>query len=200
LHERHLFRSTAYHSTVEVDGEEQNSTDASTPFVIGNEARPRVLRWETTDERDHLIAEHDGYRRLISPVTHARAVEFDKRERYWMIEDALKGEGTHDFRFRFHFADGLEINVRDRTLVRVWDKISGARLFVVALDGAEDLVLEPRFVSRDYGAKSASTSACWTVRAAAPCSFRWLIVPACASDDENERLSLITRFRTQRSA
>ena len=68
--ERHLFRSTAYHSTVEVDGEEQNTTDPAVPFVIGDEAHPRVLKWVTTPEFDMAVAEHDGYG-TIGTARHA---------------------------------------------------------------------------------------------------------------------------------
>ena len=74
LHERHLFRTTAYHSTVQIDGVEQNTTDEQTPFVIGDEAHPRALKWETNAEADQVIAEHDGYRRLNRAVTHRRSV------------------------------------------------------------------------------------------------------------------------------
>jgi hypothetical protein len=196
LSERHLFRSTAYHSTVEVDGVEQNSTDAATPFVIGNEARPRVLRWDVTTERDTLVAEHYGYRRLALPVTHRRAVEFDKRERRWIIEDALLGAGAHEFRFRFHFADGLDITVRDETCVQALDKSSGARLFVMTLDFDAAPELEPRFVSRDYGAKSASLSACWTLRASSPLMARWAIVPLCAGFDEAALTRALERLKS----
>src|SRR5437764_3258390 len=52
LRERHLFRSTAYHSTVQVEGLEQNTIDEAIPFIIGKEARPRVLSWETNAEAD----------------------------------------------------------------------------------------------------------------------------------------------------
>lgn len=194
LRERHLFRSTAYHSTVEVDEAEQNSTDEQMPFVIGNEAQPRVLRWETTTERDHVVAEHDGYRRLSAPVTHRRSVEFHKRERYWIVEDALVGEGTHDFRFRFHFADALEITVCDEKGVRALDQISGARLFILPLDFAEAPLLEPRFVSRDYGAKSPSISACWTRRSSVPLSARWAIVPLRGDEDDKVLTRIIERL------
>ena len=47
LAKRHEFRSTAYHSTVQIDGLEQNTIRVDTPFVIGNEAKPRVLEWKT---------------------------------------------------------------------------------------------------------------------------------------------------------
>jgi uncharacterized heparinase superfamily protein len=194
LQQRHLFRSTAYHSTVEVDGAEQNTTDESLPFVIGDEAHPRVLRWETGRERDIIIAEHDGYKRLVEGVTHRRSVRFEKRERLWIVEDSLTGAGEHVFRFRFHLAENLETNMRAQGIIYACDKMTGARLFIASLDLDSEPEFEQRFISRDYGAKSASISACWTVRAVAPCNFRWAIVPVCASEDEDERLSLIARL------
>ncbi|HEX8847656.1 MAG TPA: alginate lyase family protein [Pyrinomonadaceae bacterium] len=194
FHERHLFRSTQYHSTLEVDAAEQNSTDASTPFVIGDEAHPRVTHWETNADFDLVTAEHDGYRRLAQPITHRRSVRLHKRERFWLVEDELVGDGEHELRFRFHFAEELDASMHARRVAQVRNRVTGARLFVVALDVNKPPEFEPRFVSRDYGSKSASISACWTVRAAAPCRYRWALVPVCAGDDESERLSLIERF------
>ena len=195
LQERQLFRSVAYHSTVEVDGAEQNSTDPLLPFVMGDEAHPRVLRWETGDERDIIIAAHNGYKRLAEGVTHARKVQFEKRERLWIVEDSFSGTGEHVFRFRFHFVPDLETSVRAQGMVRACDKMTGAQLFVAALDLDVAPEFEPRFMSRDYGAKSASISVCWTVRAATPCKFRWAIVPVCAREDESQRLSLMARYK-----
>jgi hypothetical protein len=192
LNERHLFRSTAYHSTVEVDGVEQNSTDASLPFVLGDEAHPRVLRWETTPQCDLVVAYHGGYERLRAPVTHRRAVEFHKQERYWMIEDALLGEGEHLFCFRFHFAPGLETSIHADTMLRACDKIKNVRLFIAPLDLDERPELEPRFASFDYGAKSPSVSACWTLRAAVPLNVRWALVPVCVGEDEEARLKAVS--------
>lgn len=192
LAERQLFRSTAYHSTVEVDGIEQNTTDEGAPFVIGNEAQPRVTSWETNRERDFILAEHDGYRRLPHPVTHARAVTFEKRDRYWLVADRLAGHpAEHTFRFRFHAAPTCEVRLRPDAIVEVCDKMTGARLLILALDTREAATLEPRFSSRDYGEKSASVSACWTLRAAAPISVRWALVPIRAGEDETARLALI---------
>jgi hypothetical protein len=205
--ERHLFRSTAYHSTVEVDGVEQNATDPALPFVLGDEAHPRILCWETNPTRDLIQAQHEGYQRLPAPVTHRRTVEFDKRERYWTIEDALFGEGEHTFRFRFHLAPGREMSLRADTILRVCDKMKGGRLFIVPLDLHEGPELEPRFASNNYGAKRGSTAACWTVRAGLPLIIRWALVPACAVEEEDARLELIAKrsrqqsaFSTQRSA
>ena len=197
LEERQRFRSTAYHSTVEVDGAEQNSTDQRTPFVIGNEARPRVTFREFNrvleDEHEFIVAEHHGYRRLAQPIKHERSVQFDKRGRLWLVEDTLTGSGEHTFRFRFHFAENLETVVLADGIVRAYDKMTGARLFVapVGLDALPEL--ETQYISRDYGQKSESVSACWIVRATAPLSVGWAIIPICGDQDEKERLKVINR-------
>ena len=109
---RHAFRSTAYHSTVKIDGQEQNTTDVNTPFVIGNEAQPRVLEWQSNEKYDKVVAEHYGYRRLPVPVTHRRTVTFNKPESSWLIEDEFFGAGEHEFEVWFHFAPELELTVR----------------------------------------------------------------------------------------
>lgn len=188
LKERQRFRSTAYHSTVEVDEIEQNTTVEATPFLIGDEAHPQVISWESHLETDSLVAEHGGYRRLPQPVTHRRAVFFRKRERFWTIDDALTGEGTHDLSFRFHFAPQLETSVRDDGTVEVCDKMNGARLLIVARGLTAEPVLESRFSSRDYGSKAPSVSVCWTVRSSLPVAAQFVLFPVRAGADLSERL------------
>ena len=194
LHQRHLFRSTAYHSTVEVDGAEQNTTDEALPFVIGDEARPRVLECEFFPSVETATAEHYGYRRLPHPVTHQRRASFRKEQRYWFISDKLSGTGEHDLSFRFHFAPGLETTVRVDGCVDVLDRTSGARLLIAAHElnkiQAPRPELEERFSSSDYGTKKPSISACWSLRTALPFTLNFVIVPVCAGEDEVRRLSL----------
>lgn len=180
LKERQRFRSTAYHSTVEVDEVEQNTTDEATPFLIGDQAHPQVSSWETNLETDSLIAEHGGYRRLAQPVTHRRAIYFRKRERFWTIDDTVSGEGTHDLSFRFHLAPELDTNIRADGTVEVCDKMNGARLLIVARGLAAEPVLESRFSSRDYGSKAPSVSVCWTVRSSLPVTAQFVLFPVRA--------------------
>jgi Heparinase II/III-like protein/Heparinase II/III N-terminus len=196
LHERHLFRSTAYHSTVQVDGEEQNSIDEAVPFVIGNEAKPRVLDCEIGSETDVIVAEHDGYQRLSSPVTHRRTVGFEKTNRCWNIEDELIGAGTHELAFRFHVAPNLETRVKSDDVVELLDKANGARLLIVCQKpdregGQVSLAqpeLEPQFSSTDYGAKEESVSVCWKMNTTLPFGLRFLLIPIGVGEDEEERL------------
>lgn len=196
LRARHLFRSTAYHSTVEVDGAEQNTVNEQMPFIIGDEAHPRVLRWASKADEDVLIAEHQGYRRLASgAIIHQRAVTFDKRQGLWRITDTLEGTGAHLFRFFFHFAPGTQASVRSAQIVEVCDKMTGARLLICPLNLQETATLEPRWSSRDYGEKRESQAACWTIGAHAPLVVRWVLVPVCAGEEEAERLSLIAPLK-----
>lgn len=160
LQMRHAFRSTAYHSTVKIDGEEQNTTDPNTPFVIGDEARPRVLEWQSTAEYDKVVAEHYGYRRLSASVTHRRTVTFNKRECSWLIDDEFFGLGEHEFEAWFHFAPDLNLMVRD---AEVEAQVGGVGLTVRSLSLDQPPLLVKQHISRDYGELIDSVSACWRV-------------------------------------
>jgi hypothetical protein len=87
----------------------------------------------------------------------------------------------------------LEVSLGADRIVRACDKITGARLLIVAPDDAGLPSLEPRYASRDYGAKHPTIAACWTRRAQAPLVTRWLIVPLCAGEDEGARLELVRK-------
>lgn len=191
---RAAFRSTAYHSTVEVDGFEQNTTPEAAPFFNGGEARPRLDTFMTTDGSEFAVAEHHGYERLpAGPVTHRRSVSFEHRDRYWFVADALTGTGEHDFRFVFHAAPGREVRARGSS-VEILDPASGARLIVASHEGLGDVAIEPRWSSRDYGSKVETAAAVWKVRAAAPLTVHWLLVPVRAGEDAAARLELALRL------
>lgn len=191
LQERHQFRSTAYHSTLQVDDLEQNTTNKAIPFVIGDEAHPRVLRWESNDSRDLLVAEHDGYKRLSEGLTHRRTVTFDKQARFWLVEDELRGSGEHSIAVRFHFNFGLELSLAENRNVVAYDKITSSRLFVWNLDLPHDPVLEANFVSTDYGAKRESISVAWRANIHGSSRYRWALVPVCKGENPTSRLSVI---------
>src|SRR5215207_31394 len=134
LRARQEFRSTAYHSTVEINGAEQNTTPESAPFFNGNEARPHLHTFITAGESLFAVAEHHGYERLpAGAVTHRRSVSFERLERYWFVDDALTGTGEHSFRFVFHAAPGREVRV-EGSRVEILDNASGARLLVIPLE------------------------------------------------------------------
>ncbi|MGI8735075.1 MAG: alginate lyase family protein [Pyrinomonadaceae bacterium] len=193
LDQRHLFRSTAYHSTVQIDNAEQNTTAAASPFIIGDEAQPQVLEFELGSGLEFVSAEHYGYRRLNQPVIHQRRVVFNKERRYWFLSDRLTGEGEHGLSFRFHFAGGLETKVRSDGFVDVCDRTRGGRLLIAAYEPNAAQALQPelesRFSSRHYGSREVSAAAHWSLRSGLPFVLNFVIVPVCPGEDEVERLS-----------
>ncbi len=167
LAKRHEFRSTAYHSTVKIDGREQNTIDRDTPFVIGNEADPRLVEWKTDDDFDKVVGEHYGY----WPLIHSRTVTFNKRERYWLIDDEFFGEGEHVYEVRFHFAPEVEVKVSGTAVEARSGDIS---LIVSSLSAEVEPTLESQPVSRDYGQMSDAVSACWRI-SGRPGKLSWKI-------------------------
>lgn len=176
--ERHRFRSTSYHSTVEIDGEEQNTIDEDVPFVIGDEARPRLLSWEPGEELIQVSAEHYGYKRLPNPVTHRRTVTLNKRERRWMIDDELTGSGAHDIAVRFHLNSGLKVAFSSEEGVWATDEKTGAKLLIASLDLEHAPEFESQFTSVNYLEKTPSTTLTWKFRRELPCKFSWTLVPS----------------------
>ena len=170
LRQRHLFRSTAYHSTVKIDGVEQNTTHEDMPFVIGDEAHPLVIEWECKDDHDKVVAEHRGYARLPTPVIHRRSIVSYKNDDYWMIDDEFISDGEHEYEVRFHFAPGLNVSTAERSVTASAEK---SELVVTALDVAE-LRLEKQATSVDYGQKEESLTACWRASGKVK-SLRWKI-------------------------
>ncbi|MEO7539055.1 MAG: alginate lyase family protein [Pyrinomonadaceae bacterium] len=190
---RHTFRSTAYHSTVAVDGVEQNSMSVDLPFLLGNEAKPRVLTWETSGAYDRVVAEHDGYARLPQPVRHRRSVEFNKADRYWQIEDWLEGEGEHDVSFGFHLAPGIDLLSSYDDVLCIGDE--DGRKILISSEGIEvKPSIEPAFVSRNYGHKEPSKILKWELKVAMPLNVQFILMPTGPADSREARLKLIGRL------
>jgi hypothetical protein len=86
---RNRFRSTAYHSVLQIEGAEINPLPERALFHLPDAARVMVHAWETTPDYDWFDASHDGYRRLTSGIIHQRGVVFDKEAGAWVVRDTL---------------------------------------------------------------------------------------------------------------
>lgn len=190
---RHVFRSTAYHSTVMVDDEEQNTTNSNLPFIMGNEARPIVDEWNVLGEVDRVSGEHFGYTRLKEPVSHRRTIEFNQRDRYWVIEDTLIGKGTHKFSFAFHLAPGINVNDVDQITVKIGNG-ENKNVFIRALDFDVKYSVVSAFASRNYGHRDSTSILKWEITTAAPLAARFIIVPSGPDENNASRLELLRRL------
>ncbi len=190
LASRHQFRSTLYHNTVRVDGEEISPLLEHTPFVIGADPEPRVIRWEPGDERDRLEAEHSGYRRLSDPVTHRRSIRLEKVDGYAIVDDVLDGTGEHLLEFSFTLDAGCQAKVGDPLLVV--EQGTGRPLIAIAASGSTrlDLREEERFVSRAYGRREPSRGLVWHTRDRLPVRARFVVVAAGRGETASDLAAL----------
>lgn len=172
--QRNLFRSTAYHNTVRVDGQEISVVNDGELFAFASNVRPRVNSWESTSERDVLDAEHYAYRRLARPVTHRRVVTFDKHEGNWSIRDIFSGEGRHLFEFFFNFDAGLEVTVDEANRAQARDEKLEFTI-IPRCDHALDAVIEPRWISPAYGTRLNSSAIIYSLTCEVPLDLSFLL-------------------------
>ncbi|NAS88577.1 hypothetical protein C4E24_02390 [ANME-1 cluster archaeon AG-394-G21] len=167
---RNLFRSTRYHNTVVVDGEEQNRFDKDNLFGMKLDAAVKMNRWVVTENYDFLDAEHSGYSRLN--VVHRRQIYFNKEEQYWVIRDMLTGEGgyKHKFDLYFHFAP-MSLKEKDELVIETGNK-TGANIAIAPLetDGLR-LAIENGWVSYSYGKKVEAPIVKYSKTAEVPTEF-----------------------------
>jgi uncharacterized heparinase superfamily protein len=131
---RRWFKGTAAHNTVCVDGLDQTPYARKAPK--GPTAEPRFLG-RTGDE---LAGEA---RSPAYEAVHRRRITFVDG-RHWVIEDTLAGEREHRYDLRFHLPPG-----------EVWTSGSAVLAPGVALviDGADEISVEPGWISPSYGVK-----------------------------------------------
>jgi uncharacterized heparinase superfamily protein len=149
---RNLFRSTHYHNTVVIDGQEQNRFEASELFEMTADSSVIVNDWVNTSKKDWLDVQHTGYARLAQPVQHRRTFLFDKHAGTWTITDILTGAGNHRAEWYFHFDHGINLKQVGALTFRTNSKginleISAHSEIPLTFDIADG------WVSRQYGRK-----------------------------------------------
>jgi uncharacterized heparinase superfamily protein len=157
---RNYFRSTRAHNCVVVDGRDQS--EMLGPFLWGNRAQARCLRWEPCPGGGLVSGEHDGYSSLSDPVIHVRTLELDGAARSLTIQDEIRSHGPHAITLYFHLAENcacraqqnnrLEISVCGRHIILELDP----RMSVETLTGCEAPIAG--WVSRSYHRRVPATT------------------------------------------
>ena len=105
---RNRFRSTAAHNTMMIDSIEQNEFRSDWLFRMFETAKPETISFADRDGIVEYVGRHHGYERLPEPLTHTRAYRFARSSGDLDIVDRLEGTGSHQLRWHFHFAPGVE--------------------------------------------------------------------------------------------
>jgi hypothetical protein len=108
---RNYFRSTAAHSTIVVDGQEQNDFKPEWLFRMFAKAVPEHVEFTHGASGSRYRGRHNGYSRPNRPVVHERTFALDGASGVLTIEDQLSGDGTFDLQWRFQCAPGIEAEV-----------------------------------------------------------------------------------------
>lgn len=191
---RNVFRRTAAHNTVAVDGLDQ--ADLFDTFKWVN-PMPVCLQASYLGEQfDYLCAVHHGYHRLRNAVTHTRMVLF-VRPGEWLVVDRLEGRGQHDFVQYFHFPPDVKVQQRAPHEVMALDRAAGAGLQMGFAHAIEEAPAKLRLDcdggwSWRYGHWQSAARLWVEVRAQTPQTFLTWIRPITAlptSEDAIEAVS-----------
>jgi hypothetical protein len=101
---RALFRSTGFHSTLRMDGVEQNEIDLERPFELRDRTRAEALMWSSDSERTIFRGRHSGYEHLPVPAVHTRSLTILRDQPTLIIEDAVESAGRHALEWSFPLA------------------------------------------------------------------------------------------------
>ncbi|AKU90669.1 heparinase II/III family protein [Vulgatibacter incomptus] len=185
---RNLLRGTAAHSTVRVDGEEQQPIPPTRLFALPDSAWARCVAFESTETEARFVGEHRGYLRLKPGIVHRREVRLDRVGERLLIEDRLIGSGPHGAEIRFLLPgahattrkirdeEGAVFGAEPRWIVEVGPR--GAPLALLA--GPSRPRLEDAICSPGYGRTERALCVVFAVEGEPPVVHRTWIVPAAS--------------------
>jgi len=169
---RDKFRSTRFHNTLMIDEKEQNRF--LTLFSMVEEAKPKVIKWETNENLDIFISEHYGYTRLPDKLIHQRTVKFHKKEGRWEFQD-----NVYNLDNRFHKEHKVQwslilqpdIEIEDPTTL----KIKKDKRVKIIFENGIKICQQDAWYSPEYGVKIPTKKLTWELLTDKPISFRWIV-------------------------
>jgi heparinase II/III-like protein len=184
---RNRFRGTAFHNTLQVDGEELNRfVDDDELWRLRYDAVPGDVTWRPGPGADYFRGSHRGYARLREPVAHTREILLHRMAGRVAIRDTVVGAGGHRLVWRFHLDPALTASVEGdgvrltRGPLAVW-------FWPIARPGASALRIEDGWVSPSYGVKLATSVIVIDTTTAVPASALYLFADASLHADERAR-------------
>ena len=149
---RNRFRSALAHNAPIIDGEEPNRfVGENELFLLHDDAKAKLVTWQSGDERDRFVGTHHGYDRLVRPVRPIRTIELDKRAHRLTVHDAFEGSGDHKIVTILHFAFGcIVVNGAENR----WRIEKDGKMFEIIVDGEGwETRAITTFESPSYGVK-----------------------------------------------
>jgi hypothetical protein len=153
---RTYFMGTLAHNTICVDGENQATLAGPTLWL--NHYKTKLLKCESDDKNDFVLAEHNGYR--SKGLIHQRSILFDKGKNYFEIIDRVEfsKQKNHFFQIPLHFHPSVlpllnNNNIQIITAKKKIDITLDERFQYILLNGNTDPILG--WYSEHFGEKEA---------------------------------------------
>ncbi|HEX3558981.1 MAG TPA: alginate lyase family protein [Pyrinomonadaceae bacterium] len=182
---RDLFRSSAAHNALTIDGE--SSSAPGGPFSWRSATRAATHDWTSHARFDFFEGSQDGYTRLASPAVHARGILFLKGD-YWVVRDRVETAGAHRYDLNFHFApdaDAVIERVGGVACVRERkDDAAGLELFTFGQAG--EWRREQGWVSECYGQRAESPVCVFSSEASGAQEFVTFMLPKAAQSARSQ--------------
>ena len=144
---RNLFRSTAFHNVVQIDGEELNRLISPDHlWHLRDDARPQAVAWHWV-RAPIFRGSHNGYARLEPPVLVTCEVLLVKEGPDVLVRDSIEGRGSRELVWRFHLDPALDA-VLDGPDVRL--RAAGREAWLQLVSAADGLTMtiEQGWISR----------------------------------------------------
>jgi heparinase II/III-like protein len=145
---RMRFRSTAFHSTLRIDGAEQNELPPWPRFPMGDRTRAEAIEWSVEDDRTVFVGRHHGFAVPPRPALHERRLELNAAERALLVEDVVVSEHSHRLEWTFPLGRCDQVSVDDGAAVADFGEVR----LTIAAPGVE-LAVEQGLYSPAYGVK-----------------------------------------------
>ncbi len=185
---RQYFKVSLQHNTLAVDGETISQYVDS--WNWRQVANPLDRFWSSeTKAYDYVQACHDGYLRLEDPVLVRRQVLFVKPD-YWIVVDTCRSRGEHEYILPFHFAEGLDVEVKPDGTVLASSSKQEPALRIIPVTPVEPRV-DSSWVARDYNHKSPSLKATFRQTGSGLTKFVTLLYPCRTLDCDQPEISQI---------
>lgn len=148
---RNLFRSTGFHNTPQIDGEEINRfIRPDYLWNLHHDAAEEIEEWVMSKKYTLFRGSHTGYKKLEQPVRPIRTIILNHGTPKLTIEDFFEGKGTHHISIPFHFHplvqperkddNHLLLHTKNDTFTMSWESYS-----------KWEACLEPARISPRYG-------------------------------------------------
>lgn len=176
--DRNLFRSTAYHNTPRIDGEEINRfISPDSLWNLTYDAVPEVHNWAPGKDADILEASHAGYERLPAPIRVRRRFHLEHATHRLTVEDRFLSASSlpHSVEIPLLLAVGVEARTGEPGKAILY---AGGKSFAVTWHshGDWDVAIEPARVSPSYGVELQTCRLIWR-RVGELVAFQFTIAP-----------------------